>query len=660
MFVLIVENVINVNVHCLMLQQVNEMSSDFTWMIGGPQGSGVETAANIFSQVFSKMGYQIFGKREYYSNIKGEHSYFAVRISDKQIRSSIKGTNMLIAFDAETIFRHADDVLKNGIIIYDSTLENVKVSDVITFDNDFKERLESFLKSKNKDDTIKGILELASENDVSIHSVSFRSLLIELSEKLENPRIKNMSRMFNVLGVSLSLGLLTIPPEKLIESVNSIFSKKKIIAEMNVSAANFAYNYAAAKFENADIKFNTYEIEKNTLLVQGYYGTSLGKIIAGCRFQSYYPITPATDESNFLETNEILDVDEDRPGSTLVIQTEDEISAIGMAIGSSLTGVRSATCTSGPGFVLMIECLSWAGINEVPVVITFYQRSGPSTGLPTRHGQDDLLCAINSGVGEFPRIVYASGNVSDSFYDTANVFNYADIFQVPVIHMMDKFIASSVTTCQRFDETKINIDRGKLLDKVSSNDYRRFEHTADGLSPRSKLGLENGIFWNTGDESDVEGHISEDPVNRVQMMDKRQSRFEYILEKIPESEQIMKHSDGEFCVVSWGSTQGPILDAIEMLKNDGINIGFIEVKLLHPFPKDLLKKLFSHSKTIIDVEANYSGQLGSLIKQNLEKDPDYYILKFTGRPMTCTELYDTLKKIVNNNAEKREVLTYGA
>ncbi len=660
MFALIVVNVINVNVHYLMQQQVNELVSDFTWMIGGPQGSGVETAANIFSQVFSKMGYQIFGKREYYSNIKGEHSYFAVRISDKQIRSSIKGTNMLIAFDAETIFRHANDVLENGIIIYDSTLENIKVSDVITFDNDFKERMEGFLKSKNKEDTIKGILELASENGVSIHSVSFRSLLFELSEKLENPRIKTMIRMFNVLGVSLSLGLLMIPPEKLTESINSIFSKKKTIADMNVSAANFAYNYAAAKFRTTDLKFNIHEIEDNTLLVQGYYGTSLGKIIAGCRFQSYYPITPATDESNFLETNEILEINEDRPGSTLVIQTEDEISAIGMAIGSSLTGVRSATCTSGPGFVLMIECLSWAGINEVPVVITFYQRSGPSTGLPTRHGQDDLLCAVNSGVGEFPRIVYASGNVSDSFYDTANVFNYADVFQVPVIHMMDKFIASSVTTCQRFDETKINIDRGKLLNETPSNAYKRFEHTEDGLSPRSKIGLENGIFWNTGDESDVEGHISEDPVNRVQMMDKRQSRLDYILEKIPESEQIVKHSDGEFCVVSWGSTQGPILDAIDMLKNEGIKIGFVEIKLLHPFPKQLLKKSFSNSKTIIDVEANYTGQLGSIIKQNLEKDPDYYILKYTGRPMTCTELYDTLKKIVNNDAEKREVLTYGA
>ena len=643
-----------------MQRRGHELVSDFTWMIGGPQGSGVETAANIFSQVFSKMGYQIFGKREYYSNIKGEHSYFAVRVSDKQIRSSIKGTNMLIAFDAETIFRHANDVLENGIIIYDSTLENIKVSDVITFDNDFKERMEGFLKSNNKENTIKGILELASERGVSIHSVSFRSLLFELSKKIENPRIKTMIRMFNVLGVSLSLGLLMIPTEKLTESINSIFSKKKAIADMNVSAANFAYNYAAAKFGSTDLKFNINEIKENTLLVQGYYGTSIGKIIAGCRFQSYYPITPATDESNFLETNEILEINEDRPGSTLVIQTEDEISAIGMAIGSSLTGVRSATCTSGPGFVLMIECLSWAGINEVPVVITFYQRSGPSTGLPTRHGQDDLLCAINSGVGEFPRIVYASGNVSDSFYDTANVFNYADVFQVPVIHMMDKFIASSVTTCQRFDETKVNIDRGKLLHEPPSNPYKRFEHTADGLSPRSKIGLENGIFWNTGDESDVEGHISEDPVNRVEMMDKRQSRLDYILEKIPESEQIVKHSDGEFCVVSWGSTQGPILDAIDMLKNEGINIGFVEIKLLHPFPKELLKKSFSNYKTIIHVEANYTGQLGSIIKQNLEKDPDYYILKYTGRPMTCTELYDTLKKIVNNNAEKREVLTYGA
>tara|TARA_B100000131_G_scaffold321659_1_gene373099 strand:+ start:48 stop:1958 length:1911 start_codon:yes stop_codon:yes gene_type:complete len=636
------------------------MTVDFTWMIGGPQGSGVETAANIFSQVYSKMGYQIFGKREYYSNIKGEHSYFAVRISDEKINSSIKGTNMLIAFDAETIFRHADDVLENGIIIYDSTLENMKVSDVITFEHDFKQRLQSLLNSKNKLDTVSGILELASENGVSVNSVSFRSLLTELSEKLENPRIKNMTRMFNVLGVSLSLGMLQIPSEKLTESINSIFSKKKSIAELNVSAANFAYNFASAKFENSQFNFPSKSITEETMLVQGHYGTSIGKIIAGCRFQSYYPITPATDESDFLERNEILQINEDRPGSTLVVQTEDEISAIGMAIGSSLTGTRSSTCTSGPGFSLMAESLSWAGINEIPLVITLYQRSGPSTGLPTRHGQDDMLFAINAGHGEFPRIVYASGNVSDSFYDTARVFNYADVYQVPVIHLLDKFIASSVSTCKKFDESKITINRGKLLDEIKSENYNRFEHTSDGISPRSKLGLENGIFWNTGDESDIHGHITEDPVVRVQMMNKRQSRLDHILENIPEDEQIIKHSGGEICIVSWGSAQGPIIDAIKMLQNDGIKIGFIEIKLLNPFPKNLLKKYLSDVKTIIDVEANYTGQLGSLIRQNLEMDPDYYILKFTGRPMTCTELYESIKKVVNNDAEKREVLTYGA
>ena len=636
------------------------MTVDFTWMIGGPQGSGVETAANIFSQVYSKMGYQIFGKREYYSNIKGEHSYFAVRISDEKINSSIKGTNMLIAFDAETIFRHADDVLENGIIIYDSTLENMKVSDVITFEHDFKQRLQSLLNSKNKLDTVSGILELASENGVSVNSVSFRSLLTELSEKLENPRIKNMTRMFNVLGVSLSLGMLQIPSEKLTESINSIFSKKKSIAELNVSAANFAYNFASAKFGNSQFNFPSKSITEETMLVQGHYGTSIGKIIAGCRFQSYYPITPATDESDFLERNEILQINEDRPGSTLVVQTEDEISAIGMAIGSSLTGTRSSTCTSGPGFSLMAESLSWAGINEIPLVITLYQRSGPSTGLPTRHGQDDMLFAINAGHGEFPRIVYASGNVSDSFYDTARVFNYADVYQVPVIHLLDKFIASSVSTCKKFDESKITINRGKLLDEIKSENYNRFEHTSDGISPRSKLGLENGIFWNTGDESDTHGHISEDPVNRVQMMDKRLKRFTQILENIPKDEQVLSHYTGEFCIVSWGSTKGPIIDAIEMLKSEGINIGFIQLKLLHPFPKETLDSLLKDCKTLINIEANQTAQLGSLIRQNLLREPDYYVLKYTGRAMTCDEIYNSLKKIVTNKAEKMEVLTYGA
>jgi len=634
-------------------------SVDFTWLIGGPQGSGVESGANVFSKVCAAMGYQVFGKREFYSNIKGEHSYFTVRIADKKIHSNINDVTLMVSFDAETIFRHFNEVASNGGIIYDSELEGIDTEKVHTLDAPFKDRLHQYLESKNKPFTIAGVLEIAKEKGITLYPVSFKNILEKLSEEVGNPKLRGLVRMYNVLGVSLSLGLIKMPADSLLNSLDDIFSKKPKIAEINKQAAKYSYAYAKNNFQNFDYTLTGTQKESGTILVQGFQGTALGKMVCGCRMQSYYPITPASDESVYLESNEILEIIDDRPGSTVVIQTEDEICAIGMTIGGALTGTRSATCTSGPGFALMTEMLGWAGINEVPVVITNYQRSGPSTGLPTRHGQDDLLFAVFAGHGDFPKIVYASGDVEESFYDTGNCFNYADIFQVPVIHMMDKFHASSVLTCDRFDPQKISINRGKLLEKVD-NDYRRFEFTDDGVSPRSRLGIDNGVFWNTGDESDEYGHISEDPVLRVKMMDKRMSRLDLILKQIPQSEQVISFGVEDYTIISWGSAKGPILDAIDMLKKEGISIGYVQLKLIHPFPAEYVSTLLKDTKTIIDIEANYSGQLGKLFKQNIQRDIDYFILKYSGRAMTSTEVYDSLKKIVENKADKREVLMHGA
>ena len=634
-------------------------SIDFTWLIGGPQGSGVESGANIFSRVCAEMGYQVFGKREFYSNIKGEHSYFTVRIADKKIHSNVNDVNLMASFDAETIFRHYAEVISGGGIIYDSDIVETKTDTVRTLDAQFKERLHKELESKNKPFTVAGVLEIAKDNGVLLFPVSFKSILQTLSEENENPRLRGLVRMYNVIGVSLSLGLVQMPPNSLQKTIDTIFSKKPEIAKINQLTAIYSYNYATTNFENFDYMLSGMEKEPGTLLVQGFQGTALGKMACGCRFQPYYPITPASDESVFLESHELFEVIDDRPGSTAVIQTEDEICAIGMTIGGALTGTRSATCTSGPGFALMTEMLGWAGINEVPIVITNYQRSGPSTGLPTRHGQDDLLFSIFAGHGDFPKLVYASGEIEESFYDTGNCFNYAETFQLPVIHMMDKFHASSVITCKRWDTKKISIDRGKLLEKVEDG-YQRFKFSDDGISPRSRLGMDNGIFWNTGDESDETGHITEDPVLRVKMMDKRMSRLDLILDRIPKDEQVVSHGVDDFTIISWGSTIGPVKDAIDMLKKDGISIGLIQLKLMHPFPADYVKSLLKDVKIIIDVEANYSGQLGKIFKQNVQRDVDYFILKYTGRAMTSTEIYDSLKKIVQNKAEKREVLIHGA
>ncbi len=635
------------------------MSTDISWLIGGPQGSGVESAANIFSRVCAQMGYQIFGKREFYSNIKGEHSYFTVRVSDKKIHSNVNDVTLMISYDAETIFRHYKEIMKSGALIYDADLEEVSTDDVHTLDGPFKLRLHKELESQNKPLTIAGVLQILSESGVKLYPISFRGMLSSLAEKTDNPKLKGLVRMFNVLGVSLSLGLLKMSIDPLLDSIASIFAKKVKIAEINKQAANFAYEQAL-QFSGFDFTLTGTKKEEHTTLVQGFQGTAIGKMVCGCRFQPYYPITPASDESVYLETNELLEVEGARPGSTVVVQTEDEISAIGMTIGGALTGTRSATCTSGPGFSLMAEALGWAGINEVPIVVTNYQRSGPSTGLPTRHGQDDLLFTINAGHGEFPRIVYASGDIEESFYDTGKCFNFAEVFQLPVIHLMDKFIASSVVTCKRFDPNKVTIDRGKLLEKIESSDYKRFAMTEDGISPRSRLGLEDGIFWNTGDESDESGHISEDPVIRVQMMDKRMGKLEHVLKTIPDEDKALSFGQSEYTVVSWGSGKGPILDAIEKLKQENIDIGFIQIKLLHPFPSDYVKSLLKDTKTIIDVEANHTGQLGKVIKQNMGIEPDYYILKYTGRAMTSTEVYDALKKIIDGSSEKRMVLTHGA
>ena len=634
-------------------------SVDFSWLMGGPQGSGVESGSNVFSKVCAELGYQVFGKREFYSNIKGDHSYFTVRISDQLIHSNVNDVNLMVSFDAETIFRHYDEVVSGGGIIYDSDLEKITSDSVYTLDNYFKERLHQELESKNKPFTISGVLEIAQEKGVNLYPVSFKSILASLAEETENPRLKGMVRMFNVIGVSLSLGLIKMPPDSLLKSIDSIFSKKPQIAEINKQAANYSYNYAASKF--TDFSFTLPGTEKNpdTILVQGHQGTSIGKIVSGCRFQSYYPITPASDESVFLESNEILEVHNDRPGSTIVIQTEDEISAMGMMIGSALTGTRSSTSTSGPGFALMTEAIGWAGMNEVPVVLTLYQRSGPSTGLPTRHGQDDLLFAVTGSFGDFPKIVYASGDIEESFYDTGRCFNYADVYQVPVIHMMDKFLSSSVVTCKRFDPQKIIINRGKLLDKIEG-EYKRFAFTDDGISPRSRLGLDNGIFWNTGDERDEFGHISEDPQMRIKMMDKRMSKLDLILKQVPEEEKVIPHGIHDYTIISWGSTKGPILDALEMLKKEGIDIGFVQIKLLHPFPAENVKSMFENVKIIIDIEANHSGQLGKIFQQNVTREIDYFILKYTGRGMTSTEIYDSLKRIIENNADKREVLEHGS
>lgn len=231
---------------------------------------------------------------------------------------------------------------------------------------------------------------------------------------------------------------------------------------------------------------------------------------------------------------------------------------------------------------------------------------------------------------------------------------------MPVIHLVDKALASSVVTCNIFDPAKIKIDRGLLVDKVQEG-YARFKLTENGISPRVRLGTENGIFWNTGDEHQENGHITEDPEIRNSMMEKRMGKLELALKEIPNEEKAVRYGDdSDMTIISWGSTKGAILDAMEVLAAEGVKINFIQVRLLNPFPEKYVASMLEKTRLLIDIEMNYSAQLSKLIRENVKRDPDYYIVKYNGRPMSSTEVYKALRKIINGKAKRREVLTHGA
>jgi 2-oxoglutarate ferredoxin oxidoreductase subunit alpha len=669
-------------------------SNRLTWVIGGAQGSGVDSAANIFSRACAQGGLHIFGKREYYSNIKGEHSYFTVRVSDNPIRSHVDDINILVSFDAETVFKHSDKVTYGGAIIFDEGLVNTNLHEVPTIDKYASERIAKMLEKADKEFTIRGMLNFARERGVLLYGISYFNLIKEFSQQINEPSLSKLTRMINVMALSASMAILDFDTEVLAKAIRRVFKSKQKIAEINVAAANYAYNHMRSKFDSSKFPFklNCKKPSADVLLMQGNQSSAMGKIVAGCRFQTYYPITPASDDSEFLESNQLIDESDGKKGSIVVVQTEDEIAAIAMAIGGALTGVRTATATSGPGFSLMAEALGWAGINEVPVVVSLYQRTGPSTGLPTRHEQGDLMFAINAGHGEFPRIVYASGDIEESFYDTVRVFNFAETYQLPVIHMLDKAIANSIMTCKALDQTKIPINRGKLLlnfpedgandgnrkgnetysPQASGQRYLRFKLDSSPISPRATLGTQNTVFWNSGDEHTEEGHITEDPVLRTQMMNKRMSKLDIAVKEIPDEDKLavydhfLEMHDKSYPVVdmiifSWGSTKGAILDAIDQLKIDRkeISLKFVQLKLLHPFPTSLVKKIIGNGGIFVDIEMNYTSQLAMILEQNIGRRVDYRIVKYNGRPISSSEIYNALLRIHSGDAPRRIILEHG-
>jgi 2-oxoglutarate ferredoxin oxidoreductase subunit alpha len=642
------------------------IDNGFNWMTGGPQGSGVDTAANIFGKTCGYGGLYVYGRREYHSNIKGLHSYFHLRVSSSEVSANVSDVDMLAAFDAETVVRHIGEIVPRGGIIVGQNQSDIKILEIPTLPMEFKSIFQEFMKRNGIGDRLADLLEYARMKGVHVFEVPFMELLKQIAKKLGIEKLSKITRIINILTIGVSFGLLGCDIGLIEKAIKDVFREKPKIVEMNLLALEVAYDYAKNNFSK-DFNYRLPEVAMNEerIFLSGNQAVAIGKVLGGCRVQTYYPITPAADESEYIEAHEILSTKV--PGmeaGVVVLQTEDEIAAINMASGAALAGARASTSTSGPGYSLMVEGISWAGNNELPVVITYYQRGAPSTGLPTRHGQDDLRFAIHAGHGEFPRIVLASGDIIECFYDAINAFNYAERYQLPVIHLIDKALANSSQTFPVFDISGVKIYRGEILDekRLEGIEYKRFAFAESGVSHRVLLGTRNGVHWYAGDEHNEYGHISEESHNRVRMMEKRMKKLETVEREVSIMEKLnyFGEANAKNMIVSWGSPKGAIIEALNELSREGFSLGFLQIRMVHPLPGEHIREILQKAERIIDVEMNYSGQLGGIIVEKTGIPMDFQIVKYNGRPMTTTEVYNALKLVMVGTAPKRQVLTYGA
>ncbi len=380
----------------------------------------------------------------------------------------------------------------------------------------------------------------------------------------------------------------------------------------------------------------------------GNDAVGLGSAAAGCRAMYAYPITPATDIMEYLMKKL------PKLGG-IVLQTEDEIAALNMVIGSAYAGARSMTATSGPGLSLMMEAIGLSGMTETPVVIVNTQRGGPSTGLPTKHEQSDLNACLYGTHGEIPKIVLAPSTAEECYYDTIRAFNLAEIYQCPVILMTDLALSQATQTVHYIEPVQPKLDRGSLQRLPSEDDdtvsilndperfipFKRYELTENGISPRIVPGTAKGIHHVTGVEHSEVGRPSELTINRQEMMDKRLRKMKNMT--IPHSVGFSGPKNSDLLIVGWGSTRGVIEEAVERLSSE-FTVSHVHIKVLMPFPTEEMKDLIKDVKHVLVVENNSTGQLAALLRQHVEcGDKCESLLKYNGEPFYPREIESKIK-----------------
>ncbi len=569
---------------------------DINIRIAGAAGQGLLSAGKFFGKTCVRAGYHVFGVQDSMSRIRGGHNYFQLRISDKPVKAVSEGVDLLVTLHPEDINSDFADLTGGALVLLDS--ETIKVK----------------------------------PDDTRVVDVKLKQIAKDAGGK---PLYSN----------SVALGFLCGFFDIDITILNTLFSenfKEKATVKGNIDSALEGFKIGIKVRDSGNFKMPALKTLEapSRMFVNGNEAAALGAISGGLKFISCYPMSPSTGIITYISHHDIK-------CGIIAEQAEDEIAAANQAVGASTAGVRSMTATSGGGMALMSETLSLCGIAEIPLVIVNCQRGGPGTGLPTRTEQSDLQFSVYTGHGEFPRAVLAPANAEDAFYLTAQAFNIADKYQIPVIVLSDQHIADSFYTVDIFKPEKIKFETSVASqdELPQAEDYKRYLITKSGISPRAIPGKGPHLVMNDSHEHTEDVHITEDSDVRVAMVQKRARKTLSLGDEF--NLDIYGEESGD-TVFTWGSTGDAVREAVISLKDQGINIKHIQMTQLWPFPAKQVEEAVKGSSRIFTIEGNSTGQLASIIKTETSIKEIDFAGKYDGRPFIVNELEIQLKKVVKS------------
>lgn len=552
-------------------------------LIAGEAGQGLVTLSQILTKALVRAGYYLVVTQSYQSRIRGGHNSYALRVSDQEIIAPTERIDLLIALDQKSIDIHMSELSPSGLVVVDE----------------------------------------------SISSTNHNRILRAPFSKLADDKFSNS------VALGIVSALLGLREKETSETLSSFFDKHGPQAtERNLVSYSAGFDWVMRQGVNFP-KLAQPTLPQDRLTLNGNEAIALGAIAAGVKFFCFYPMTPATSIATTL-------AEHSTEMEFALEQAEDEISAINMAIGASFSGAPSMVATSGGGFALMTEAVSLSGMTETPVVLVVAQRPGPSTGLPTRTEQGDLEFVLHSGHGEFPRAIFAPGNVEQAFQLTRLAFEVAHRFNTPVFILTDQFLADSYRSVKCFDLADLNPIDPCANSCVAHDPHMTYFLTESGVSPRIFPGMSTNCVRASGcqelvvadsDEHTQDGHLTEDLFVRVSMVEKRLRKFHGIKSECVPPDYI-GDSEPDLLFICWGSSRGSTIEAADHLRTGGTTVGVLHFSQVWPLvPETFAEKITSAKKTIT-VESNATAQFARLIRRESGIEIGASILRYDGLPLT--------------------------